>query len=100
MYDFSAWVKLGIETESGRSEILLSFHGIGRQYHGVVGCSMSFYRRQESPDGERVITDRETVSDEVFQINYKDSVDGVEPRFTRWLEEGLVRAIAAWQSSE
>jgi hypothetical protein len=61
---------------------------------------LSFYRRQESPEGERQVVDHETLSDEVFQINYKDSEEAVEVRFDRWLDEGLVRGLDAWRRGE
>jgi hypothetical protein len=44
--------------------------------------------------------DHETLSDEVFQINYKDSEEAVEVRFDRWLDEGLVRGLDAWRRGE
>jgi Fic family protein len=100
LHDFCCWVKMGIDTENGRSELLLSLHGIGQDYQGVIGGSLSFYRRQESPEGERQVVDHETLSDEVFQINYKDSEEAVEVRFDRWLDEGLVRGLDAWRRGE
>lgn len=97
---FACWVRLCIETESGRSEILLSLHEIGPEYRGVIGGSMSFYRRQESADGERHAVDVQAVSEDAFQINYKDSVGEVGQRFERWMDRGLVRALDAWRRSE
>jgi Fic family protein len=98
--DFSAWDRICLETENGRSEILLSFHTIGKAYRGIVGASMSFYRRQESEAGERQIVDHQTVCDEVFQINYKESADAVKARFRHWLELGLVKALETWRQGE
>lgn len=98
--DFACWVRLGIETESGRSEILLALHDIGSEYRGVVGGSLSFYRRQESADGERHAVDVQAVSDDLLQINYKDSADAVAQRFDRWLDRGLVRALDVWRRGE
>lgn len=89
-----------METENGRSEILLSFHTIGQTFRGLVGASLSFYRRQESEAGERQIVDHQTVCDEVFQINYKESEDAVRARFRHWLEAGLVRALETWRQGE
>jgi Fic family protein len=98
--DFACWVRLGIDTESGRSEILLALHEVGPEYRGVVGGAISFYRRQESPEGERHAVDLQIVSEDLLQINYKDSVDAVGQRFDRWLDRGLVRALEAWRRSE
>lgn len=98
--DFACWTVLMIETESGRSEILLSLHEVGPEFRGVVGASVAFYRRQEMADSQRHAVDLQTVSEDVFQINYKDSEDEVRKRFERWLDGSLVRALDAWRRSE
>lgn len=98
--EFSCWVRLGIDTESGRSEMLLSLHQVGPEYRGVVGGSVTFYRRQESAEGERHAVDLQVVSDEIFQINYKESREPVSQRFSRWLDKALIRALDAWRRGE
>jgi hypothetical protein len=98
--EFACWVRLGIDTESGRSEILLSLHQVGPEYRGVVGGSVTFYRRQESAEGERHAVDLQVVSDEIFQINYKESLEPVSQRFSRWLDNALIRALDAWRRGE
>jgi Fic family protein len=97
---FACWVRLGVETESGRSEILLSLHEVGPEYRGIIGGSMSFYRKQESAEGERQAVDLQTVSEGLLQLNYRESADVVARRFDRWLDRGLVRALDAWRRSE
>jgi Fic family protein len=98
--DFACWIRLGIDTESGRSEIVLALHEIGPEYRGVVGGSMAFFRRQESAEGARQTVDVQAVSEDFLQINYKESRDAVADRFDRWLDRGLVRALDAWRRSE
>lgn len=100
MCDFSSWVRLGLETEAGRGEILLSLHTIGSEFRGIVGASVVFFRRSESGDGERELSEVDVVCDDVFQINYKEELAAVEPRFFRWLERGLVRALETWRRGE
>lgn len=106
------WVRLGIQTENGRSEILASFHGIGTEYRGLVGVSMCFYRRQqpeeteEHPDGaapvsiQQQIIELQPVTDEVFQINYEEPFESVERRFHGWLERAFVLALDQWRRGE
>ena len=53
--DFHSWVRIAFDTTAGRSEILLSFHTVGREYRGVIGASMCFYRRQQA-DGRGAAT--------------------------------------------
>ncbi len=98
--DFSAWARLCINSESGRGEILLSFHSVGRDYRGVVGAVIVFFRRAESGEGERQSFDVTVIGDESFQVNYRESLDAVRMRFSRWLERGLVEALEAWRRTE
>jgi len=98
--DFSAWARLGITTESGRGEILVSFHSVGRDYRGVVGAVIVFFRKAESGEGERQPFDVTVIGDESFQVNYRESLDAVQLRFSRWLERGLVEALEAWRRTE
>ncbi len=106
------WVRLGIQTENGRAEILTSFHGIGTEYRGLVGASMCFYRHQQPEDTEdhpegtpplplqQPIIELQPVSDEVFQINYEEPFGSVERRFQGWLERALVLALDQWRRGE
>lgn len=98
--EYHEWVRLGFVTESGRAELLLSFHGIGQTYRGVIGASMSFYRREEADDIEHQIVGHETACDEVFQINYNEDRASVERRFRVWLEGALVRGLDIWRRTE
>lgn len=98
--EYHEWTRLGLITEGGRAELLLSFHGIGQTYRGVIGASMCFYRREEADDIEHQIVGHQTVCDEVFQINYSEEPESVERRFRVWLEAALVRGLEAWRRSE
>lgn len=94
---YRSWVRLILRSDT-QAEVLLSFHGIGHEYRGVIVASMSFFRRAETETGEREVTDVTTVSDEVLQINYREDEHVARERFNRWLEDGLARALEAWRS--
>ena len=98
--EFSAWRRLVLETENGRSEIVLSFHGIGREYRGIVGVSLSFYRKPETDEGHSTIEDHRTVSRELFQINYLESLEAAQARFDTWLDRYLLQALDLWRRGE
>lgn len=100
MRDFHAWALLGFVTENGRSELLLSFHAVGSDFHGVVGATMSFYRRQEAGDIEHQIIELQPVCEDLFQINYKEDPKSVMRRFRPWLEEALVEGLDQWRRGE
>ncbi|WP_419946734.1 Fic family protein [Candidatus Poriferisodalis sp.] len=98
--ELHSWVRLGLVTESGRSEILFSLHGLNREFRGLVGASMCLYRRQKGDDIEHQIIELEPVCDELFQFNYKEATASVERRFDGWLEESLLRALDQWRRGE
>lgn len=98
--DYSAWVRICIYTEGGRGEVLVSFHSIGRDYRGVIGAVMVFFRRSETEDGGRQTTDITVLGSEPFQVNYKENEPGIRARFTGWLERGLVEGLDAWRRTE
>lgn len=98
--DYHEWVRLGIITENGRSEILTSFHGIGKEFRGLIGVSMCFYRRQQADDVEQQIFELQSVSEDLFQVNYEETAESVENRFSDWLERSLVVALDRWRRGE
>lgn len=98
--EFSAWRRIVLETETGRSEIVLSFHGMGREYRGIVGASLCFYRKSETDEGHSTIEDLHTVSKDLFQINYLESLEAVQARFDSWLDKYLLQALDLWRRGE
>ena len=98
--EYASWVRLALDTENGRSEIIVSFHAVGREYRGVIGASMVFFRKSDSDSGARLPMDVRVMGDDPFQINYKEAEGPVRSRFTRWLERGLVEALDIWRRSE
>ena len=95
-----SWVRLGLVTESGRSDILFSLHGLNREFRGLVGASMCLYRRQKGDDIEHQIIELKPVCSELFQFNYKEAAASVERRFGHWLEESLLRGLDQWRRGE
>ena len=98
--EFSAWRRIVLETESGRSEIVLSFHGIGHEYRGIVGVSLCFFRKSETDEGHSMIEELHTVSKELFQINYLESLEAAHARFDLWLDKYLLQALDLWRRGE
>lgn len=98
--EFHSWVRLGLVTESGRSEILLSLHALHREFRGLVGASMCLYRRQNGDDLEHRVIELEPVCGELFQFNYREAAASVERRFDGWLEESLLRGLDQWRRGE
>ncbi len=93
---FHTWTRLVLRTKT-QADILLSFHSIGHEYRGLLAVSMCFFRREEVEEEKREVTDRTTISGEIFQINYRESVESTERRFQRWMEEGLIKGLEIWK---
>ncbi|MGQ0679367.1 MAG: Fic family protein [Actinomycetota bacterium] len=93
---YVAWTRLTLDTEQ-HAEILVLLQGLGHEYRGVVACSMVFFRRDESSDGAKDITDLVTVSDGYFQVNYRDEPAESKARFEGWVRQGLVQGLEVWR---
>lgn len=98
---YRSWTRLVMENGAAtdRTELLVSFHGLGWEFQGVLACSAVCFQRSETDDGERQHTAGEPVSDGVFQINYKEPIEEARRRFLVWLEPGIVRAVELWQET-
>jgi ElaB/YqjD/DUF883 family membrane-anchored ribosome-binding protein len=94
--EYSAWVRLGLKTET-QANIILSFTGIGREYRGLIGASLYFFRTEDVEEGQRQAVDVTVASDELFQINYKEDETSLFERFERWLDRGMTRGLEIWR---
>ena len=95
---YRAWVRLVLRN-TNLTEVLIAFHGIGREFQGVLACSASWFQRVETEDGEREVGPVTPVADSVFLINYKESLDEAAARFEDWLEAAIVRSLKLWQET-
>lgn len=96
--DYRSWVRLVLRSES-QAEILVSFHGTGHEFRGILAASACFFRRDETEQGEREVGKAIPLVDEIFQINYRESEDETLGRFRDWLEDVLVRGLETWRSA-
>ena len=96
---YRAWTRLLLKA-SARTEVLISFHGVGRGFRGVLGCSASWFQRVETESGERELSPVTVVSDDLFLINHKESVESTTSRFLTWLENAIDRSLNMWSEAE
>lgn len=95
--EYRSWIRLILHTDSG-AEVLVSFHGTGHEFRGVLAVSACFFRREETEAGEREIADVTPLSAEIFQINYREAEEDAETRFREWLEDILVKGLEIWRA--
>lgn len=96
---YRAWVRLVIHN-ANQSQILLSFHGIGREFRGVLACSAVFFQRVQTDREERETSPAQVLARSLFQINYREDLASTEERFRVWLEECLVTGLSNWRSAD
>lgn len=100
---YGAWVRLRIwDHDAGTwDDIVVAFHGIGREFRGLIAAS-AFYEQQQlgTEDGRRVrnVTRRHRIADDLFQVSYLEDPKAALPRFREWLRRSLTVGLAQWRS--
>ena len=97
---YRSWVCLKLITKGeNQGNILITFHSIGHDFQGVLACSGTWFVRAQTDDGTYETGGEKALSDEVFQINYKEAVEDVQIRFEDWLARVLDRGLTLWEST-
>lgn len=94
---YRSWLHL-VMRDGSQANLLISFHCIGFQFQGVLACSATWFRRVPADDGGYETEGASALSDEVFQINYKEPLAELESRFQDWIEVALERGLARWKT--
>lgn len=95
---YRAWSRLVIRN-TDRTELLIAFHGVGHEFLGVLACSATWFQRMETGDGRREPGPVTPVTEDVFQINYKESQEEAGERFLPWLENAILSGLELWRSN-
>lgn len=94
------WLRLKIYLAGDtQTHMLLSFHGIGSEYRGILVCSATLFNRVSTDKDGSQMTPATLLSDEIFQINYRETEQSTIQRFKPWFESVLNRGLAFWQQS-
>ncbi|MBZ8181135.1 Fic family protein [Oscillatoria salina] len=96
--NYHTWIQLVINVETSTT-ILLSFHVLGHEYRGLLVCTGCAYRRDDSEEGERNLSDIQSLSDSPFQFSYADVEENLRERFKQWLEEIILTGLDYWNKS-
>lgn len=94
--EYRAWTRLVLRTDT-QAEILFAFHGAGREYRGLLAVSACFFRRELTDDNERQVADLTPLSDEIFQINYREPIEDARTRFSQWMEGLITTGLEIWR---
>ena len=96
---YRAWVRLVIQN-ANQSQILVSFHGIGHEFRGILVCSAVFFERVQTSEEDRETSPARVLADNAFQINYKEAPASIEDRFRRWIEGCIVAGLRRWRIAD
>lgn len=97
---FHCWAALNLKTD-GRHEILVSIHGIGHEFAGLLVATACLATKERSGDveesGGTLVTKVQPVCKRPFQISYKEDPADARTRFDRWINDAVVDGLLAWQ---
>lgn len=97
---FHCWVTLNLKADS-QYEILVSIHGMGHEFAGLLVATACLAKKERSGDGDEpggtLVTKVQPVCKRPFQISYKEDVADARTRFDRWINDVVVQGLLAWQ---
>jgi fido (protein-threonine AMPylation protein) len=96
--NYHTWIQLVINVETSTT-LLISFHVLGHEYRGLLVCNACAYHRDDSEEGERNISDIQTLTDSPFQFSYADEGENLVKRFQQWLEDAILTGLEYWNKS-
>lgn len=97
--EYKRWVRMVIRMETDQTEFLISFHGLGQKYRGILVCSACAYHKVVEEQESSVIQDLQPLSLTPFEITYLEDIEQLQQRFRRWLENVIVVGLEYWRKS-
>ena len=82
--NYHSWIQLVIDVERP-TMILVSFHVLGYEYHGLLVCSVCAYHRDSTDDENKNVSDVQALTDSPFQFSYADQQESLVQRYKQWL---------------
>lgn len=98
LHAYHHWLDLIIDVATP-THILISFHGLGRNFNGILACNACAYHRDSEDNGSSTIHELRPLSDSIFQFSYADEEEGMKKRFVAWLEDVVVAGLEYWNQS-
>ena len=83
-------IEMMFKSGAATSRLIVSFHGVGAAFRGLIVAAAYFQMGTDTPT---------PLADDIFRINFQDSLEELRPRFDGWLESCLINGIAAWRQT-
>ncbi len=93
---YAAWFRLELTADEQQDEVIVSFHGIGATFRGLIAVT-AFWQYAVQEDGRWQRTEDRLLDEELFQVNSREDPAAAEERFDGWLEHVLTAGLGIWQ---
>ena len=90
------WVRLKI-VEDREISIILSIHGLGIQFLGLMAASAFLLYKDRTEDSTSISSSPLKIFRDLFQFSYKDNKDDLKRRFEKWVNEAILVGLNEWQ---
>lgn len=95
-----AWIRLKIHEERD-TVIVVSFHGLGTQFLGLMAVSAFLEYKDRSEDGSVNVEGPHPICRDLFQFSYMDKKEDkqkeIDHRFDKWLSDVMLFGLDMWQ---
>jgi hypothetical protein len=88
--EFSQNFALNLAAQDVTAKIVVSFHTVGAVFRGLIGVIAYFHAGSNLPV---------PLSNDIFRIDYKESYEELQQRFTKWLDDCLIKGLAEWRKT-
>ena len=82
---------LSLRAPGHSSKVVISFHGVGPVFTGLLAV-VAYFKTEGIPGAI-------PLSDDIFRITHAEPLPEAEKRFSKWLDETLIRGFAEWRRS-
>jgi hypothetical protein len=79
---------LTLKADGAESRIVISFHGMGSAFHGLLAGVCYFVKEKADPS---------SLSEEFFLVSYSEPQKEAVQRYTEWLDRCLIQGLARWR---
>jgi Fic family protein len=95
---YQSWICLYIH-EKGKAELVIAFHGLGREFLGIMAASALFVSWDDwrHDTNKAIVEGPYQACDEIFQFAYNEVPDQVLTRFRKWLDRSVVIGLDHWR---
>lgn len=95
---YHGWNRLKIrKTNQRQTEIVISFHSLGRSFSGALTALAFLVHRSVAEDHSPSLEGPSAICNDVFQFSYNQDLQKVEERFNLWINKVLVTGLDQWR---